>query len=121
MENTSTSKRPRLDSHDTDIRNELLQAAQEIEAEKIFEDACCAFCKDEEDLDQVLLEAGKLLDEKEKAEQEIRERVHAQELLRAMSTANDLAGQWRAAVAYMKQHTDWVNDSRWFAGRLSHL
>ena len=29
-----------------------------------------------------------------------------------MSTANDLAGPWRAAVAYMKQHTDPLLEER---------
>ena len=106
MEDKSTSKRPRLESNETDIRKELLQAAEVLQEEEAFEQACCSFFEDEAALDQALVEAVKLLDEIEKAEQEIRERVHAQELLRAMSTVNDLAGQWRAAVAYMKQHAD---------------
>ena len=121
-------KRPREDSANTTIREELLKAAQQIrledledqlveieldqallEAAKKLDEQKKADQLEEIDLDQALLEAAKKLDEQwreqnkaEKAEKERHQRFHAQELLRTMSTADDLAGQWRAAVAYMK-------------------
>ena len=89
-------KRPREDSANTTIREELLKAAKQIRLEDLEDQLV------EIELDQALLEAAKKLDEQEKAEKERHQRLHAQELLRTMSTADDLAGQWRSAVAYMK-------------------
>jgi hypothetical protein len=90
-------KRHREDSADTSLREELLRVAKQIRLE-VLEDQ-----RIEIELDQALLEAAKELDEQEKAEKERRQRLHAKELLRTMSTAEDLPGQWRNAIAYVHQ------------------
>ena len=50
---------------------------------------------EERALDEASLEAASCLEETQ----------HAQNLLRAMASANDLPGQWRAAVAYVRQNS----------------
>ncbi len=65
MEDTSTSKRPRLDSHDCSyIRQELFRAAEVLQDEFDFEQVCYSFLRHKAALDQALREGVKELEEK---------------------------------------------------------
>ena len=110
----SESKRRRVEQEDEALLDELLQAGEAMEAQSrrlqeqakgnipqaartVDEQAARAV---EEEAEEELVQAAKAVE----ARIEASDKARAQGLLKAMATADDLAGQWHAAVKYVRQH-----------------